>query len=243
MRAWYRINQRWQETTSLSESLGLRDFHKGSIAVVGAGGKTSTIFQLAREFAGRNRKVIITTTTRMFREPGALATTLIEARKQLEHESVVIVGKPAENGKIAGLEEAQAKELAQIADILLVEADGSKHLPLKVPAAHEPVVPIGTNHVILVAGLSGIGAKLSLCCHRWELVGDLLGISSDHMIIPEDIGRMLKMGYLEGRIPMETPVHILLNQADSEELRRMGEKIANWLIPYPCTVARLAGRP
>ena len=239
MRAWYRTNQIWQETNSLWEALGLRDFLKGSIAVIGAGGKTSAIFQLAREFAERERKVIITTTTRMYREPGVLAMTLAEAKMQLEHQSVVIAGIPAENGKIAGLEETQAKELARIADIILIEADGSKRLPLKVPAAHEPVLPLGTDQIILVAGLSGIGSKLSLCCHRWELAVDLLGTSSDHIIIPEDIGRMLRMGYLEGRIPMETPVNILLNQADSEELRRMGEGIADCLTPYPCTVTRL----
>ncbi len=239
MRAWCQKQQIWRETDSLSEAFGLQDFLKGSIAVIGAGGKTSAIFQLAREFADRDLRVIITTTTRMFREPGALATTLTEARMLLEHQSVVFVGKQAENGKIAGLEDEQAKELTQIADIILVESDGSKRLPLKVPAAHEPVLPLGVDRIILVAGLSGIGAKLSCCCHRAELVGELLKVPSDHIIVPEDIAKMVKKGYLDRIIPEEVQVSILLNQADNEELRRMGEGIANGIAPYSCVIARL----
>ncbi len=239
MRAWYQNNSIWQETASLSEALGLRDFNKGVIAVIGAGGKTSAIFQLSSELAGRELKVIITTTTRMFREPGVLATTPKEATELLVHQSVVIAGRPTEDGKIAGLVEEQVKELSQIADVVLVEADGSKHYPLKVPAAHEPVIPSGTDRIILVAGLSGIGAELSECCHRAELVSELLEIPMNHSIRYEDIGRMIMKGYLERRIPDQSKVTVLLNQADDTELHKAGERIAKLLTPDPCVIAKL----
>jgi probable selenium-dependent hydroxylase accessory protein YqeC len=239
MRAWYQNDNIWQETTSLSEAFGLRDFLKGSIAVIGSGGKTTAIFQMAKEFAARDLKVIITTTTRMFREPGILATTSQDARKLLEHQSIVIVGIPVENGKIAGLVEEQANELTQIADIVLVEADGSKRLPLKVPAAHEPVIPSGTDRMILVAGLSGIGTRLSMSCHRAELTAELLEVSNEHMIQPEDIGRMILKGYMEKLISGKSQVTVLLNQADDTELRRTGEDIAKLLTPYSCVIAKL----
>lgn len=239
MRAWYLDNSIWQETDSLSEALGLRDFIKGSIAVVGAGGKTSAIFRLAKEFAARDLKIVVTTTTRMFREPGSLATTPEEARALLGHQSVVIVGRPAEAGKIAGLENEQAKVLTQIADIVLVEADGSRRLPLKVPAAHEPVIPSGMDRIILVAGLSGIGAKLSDSCHRAELAGELLAVPLDYILEAKDIARMLRSGYLESSLSFGYQVLVLLNQTDDTCHRKEGENVANLLAPYSCVVAKL----
>jgi probable selenium-dependent hydroxylase accessory protein YqeC len=239
MRAWYQENCIWQETGSLSEALGLNDFNKGSIAVVGAGGKTSIIFKLAEEFAARCVKVVITTTTRMYREPGSLATTVEKAKRLLEHQSVVIAGLNAEEGKIAGLEEAERKGLTQIADIVLIEADGSKRKPLKVPASHEPVIPGGVDKIIVVAGLSGIGTKLSDSCHRAELAGELLDVATDHSIQSKDIVQMIRKGYLEQWKVNEIPVSVILNQADNEERCRVGIDIANMLVPYSCVVAKL----
>lgn len=239
MKAWYQKNCIWQETTSLTEALGLKNFTHGSIAVIGAGGKTSAIFRMAEEFTAADRRVIITTTTRMYREPGILATTAEEARQQLENQSIVMVGCPAEAGKIAGLEDAQLQELAHVADILLIEADGSKRLPLKVPAAHEPVVPAGVDRIILVAGLSGIGESLSQSCHRAELVCEILKVPMDHVINQEDIGVILKEGYLRQRIGKDSQVTVLLNQVDNTELRKLGESIASSLTPYSCILATI----
>jgi probable selenium-dependent hydroxylase accessory protein YqeC len=241
MRAWYRDNCKWCEANTLTEALGLSKVIKGSIAVVGAGGKTSTIFRLAEEFATRGLSVIITTTTRMFRKPGALATTTAQVRELIEHQSIVIAGRPAEEGKIAGLEEAQYRALTQIADIVLVEADGSKHLPLKVPALHEPVVPSDVARIIIVSGLSGIGRKVSEGCHRAELAGDLLKVAPDHIIRPEDVARLIQKGYLEQRVPEGVQVIILLNQADDAGLCRKGEEVAKFLEPNSCVIARLKG--
>lgn len=239
MRAWYMNCNIWQETVSLSEALGLQEFTKGSIAVVGSGGKTSAIFQLAKEFATRDLRVVITTTTRMFREPDALATTVQEAKELLEYQSVVIAGRPAEDGKISCLLEEPANELTQIADIILIEADGSKRLPLKAPAFHEPVIPCGIDRIILVVGLTGIGAKLSKSCHRAELVSELLKVPMDHIIRPEDIERIIRKGYLEKWIFGDAPVSVLLNQADNAGLLRTGESIAKLLMPYSCAIAKL----
>ena len=239
MRAWYQNNSIWQEATSLLDALALQDFTKGSIAVIGAGGKTSAIFQLAEEFAARNRRVIITTTTRMYREPGTLAATPEQVKELLVYQSVVIAGRPAEDGKISGLGEEAAKELTNLADIILIEADGSKRLPIKVPAIHEPVIPRGTSRIILVQGLSGIGVRLSKSCHRAELASELLEVSMDHVIRTEDMARIITKGYLEQRIPVPSRVNILLNQADTKELREAGEIITKLLSPHSCVLAQL----
>lgn len=234
MKAWYRKNSIWLETDQLLDALGLKDFTKGSIAIVGSGGKTSVIFQLAKELAACNRRVIITTTTHMYREPGTLATTTEEAEKLLEQQSVVIAGRPAKEGKICGLSEDNTKKLKQIADVLLIEADGSRHLPLKVPAESEPVIPEETDQIIVVAGLSGIGQPISKCCHRADQVQKLLQTSSEHILEPGEVVQMLQKGYLEGVIlPKGVPGVIILNQADDLARREMAKEMIGQLEPYP----------
>jgi probable selenium-dependent hydroxylase accessory protein YqeC len=208
--------------------------------VVGAGGKTSAIFQLAKEFAAKGCRVVITTTTHMFREPGTLATTAKEAESLLKHQPIVITGRPAEAGKIEALENKDFQTLCGIADIVLVEADGSKHMPLKIPAAYEPVIPGNTDRVIVLAGLHGLGLKLIESCHREELVQKLLQAPPEHIMEEEDITVMLQKGYLEKKLlPAGFVGAILLNQADNTRLRNKAKVIAKALAPYPCIISQL----
>ena len=53
-----------------------------------------------------------------------------------------------------------------MADYIFAEADGSKHLPLKAHAAHEPVIPPEANQTILVLGASGFGKPIAAAAHR-----------------------------------------------------------------------------
>lgn len=239
MKAWYQNNRIWQESDTLLEALGWKDFTQGSIAVVGAGGKTSAIFRLAKEYAADNRRVVVTTTTHMFREPGDLATTAEEARELLLQQPIVIAGRPVGEGKIASLEAEEIMALRHIADIILIEADGSKHLPLKVPAAQEPVIPECTDRVIVVAGLSGIGGILSECCHRAELVQSLLQVSPEHSMKPEDVALMIQKGYIEKHLlPGGYQGIVILNQAEDGR-REPARRIAELLAPYPCVMTQL----
>ena len=53
------------------------------------------------------------------------------------------------------------KKLMELAEqiLVLIEADGARRLPLKVPAEHEPVIPEMTTHVLSVYGLDSIGKR------------------------------------------------------------------------------------
>jgi probable selenium-dependent hydroxylase accessory protein YqeC len=237
MRAWVQNNDIWQETDDLTRALKLQDLVKGSVAVIGAGGKTSTIHRLAEEAAARGLKVIITTTTRMYREPGPLAATAKEAEQLLRTQSIVFAGLPAEEGKICGLKDFD--RLSAIADLILIEADGSKQLPLKVPADHEPVIPEATDRILLLAGLSGLRKRLHESCHRAALASQLLGKSSEQIIQEKDVAKLLTDGYLKKWKWDITKISVLINQADSMELLKAGEAIADLLVPYHCVIARL----
>jgi probable selenium-dependent hydroxylase accessory protein YqeC len=240
MKAWYQINREWIQTDSLLEALGPVWPAGGCVAVVGSGGKTSAIFQLAKELASLGKSSIITTTTHMFREPGALAVSAEEARRLIMQQSVLMAGRPVGEEKIAGLAAEEFEQLRGLADFLLVEADGSKRLPLKLPADHEPVIPEGTERILVLAGLQGIGRQLSECCHRAELVRELLQAEPDYRMGPEDVRIMLEQGYLNKHIlPRGIPGVFLLNQADYDVLRAQAMSIADELSPYPCIITQL----
>jgi probable selenium-dependent hydroxylase accessory protein YqeC len=74
-----------------------------------------------------------------------------------------------------------------VSDYVLVEADGSKGLPLKAHGSHEPVVPEDTDHLIWVVGASGFGRPAGEVLHRPEHFITEAGrsIDADVIVSPE----------------------------------------------------------
>ena len=107
-------------------------------AFTGGGGKTTLIYYLAEKFAGEGKKVIVTTTTHMAWEPGrpfADAGDAAGVRQLLaQYGYVTAAYHKAGQPKISGPDREILEKLSGLCDALLVEADGSKRLPLKVPA-------------------------------------------------------------------------------------------------------------
>lgn len=199
------------------------------IAVVGGGGKTSLIFHLARLLTGQGKKVIVATSTHMARDsshPFALWGDGGQLNRNLSEWGYSVVGVPEETtGKIACPPRPDWGALQDDCDILLVEADGAHGLPLKVPAAHEPVIPRQAELVIGVAGLDALGQTIAEGCHRPELTAALLGKDLTHRITEEDIVKIcLDVRGLRKGVG-ERPFWIVLNKADDEEIRERGEKI------------------
>lgn len=208
------------------------------LALVGAGGKTTAMFQLARELPG---PVLITTTTHLSVEQAELSDfqSIATAPGDLQnlpldsgHHVILVSGPATADHRLGspGTETLQA--LRQLADdhhlALLVEADGSKCRPLKAPAGHEPAIPTWVNAVLVVNGLSGLGKPLDeTTVHRPERFAELTG-----SVIGEHItAQMLRDYLLHPRgglkdIPAAARRLVLLNQADSEDLQSQAGWIA-----------------
>ena len=168
------------------------------IAVVGSGGKTTRIHQLTEEYRKNNKKVLVTTTTHMYREKGCdLSGNADEIIEKLKNCGYCMAGLPAEDGKIKALSEDVYEEVCKYADIVLVEADGSKGKPVKFPAEHEPVIPKNVNEIHIVTGLRAIGKPVKEVCHRKELVKACLGISDDTILTEEHLQILVQKGYVE----------------------------------------------
>ena len=166
------------------------------LAFVGSGGKTTLIKEIAQQFRHQGKSVFITTTTHMFMEPDALLTddaaTIIAALRKTGY---AMSGIPS-GEKITALSSETYKAVCEHADVVLVEADGSRQLPLKYPNAEEPVIPENADEIIVVCGLNAIGRQAQNVCHRLELVKSCLSIGEDTIITAAHIQKLVTDGYL-----------------------------------------------
>lgn len=163
-------------------------------AIIGGGGKSTLLHALADELS-KHARVIVATSTKMYvpdwcpvllnAEPGDVESALATS-------SLVCAGSIHEpTGKLDAPRVAFS-DLADIADYVLVEADGAKRLPLKAHAEREPVIPTCTNRVVYVVGIDGVGVPISQTCHRPELYAQLASASVDERVTPEMVATVLE---------------------------------------------------
>ena len=165
-------------------------------AIVGAGGKTGLLKEMAARFRREGKSVFATTTTHMFIEEDTLLTEDAAAIIDVLHSSGYVLAGLPEGLKIRVLPEEVYAQVCDAADVVLVEADGSKHMPLKYPCPAEPVIPENADEIIVVCGLHGLGRAAKDVCHRLELVKQHLDITDDTVITPHHIYRLVMEGYV-----------------------------------------------
>lgn len=182
----------------------------GVTAVIGSGGKTSLIARLARTLPGT---VIVCTSTHIYPAAGL---PLLERVETLP-ERAVCVGTPSAQDKLTAPEQS-FEELAQLADYVLVEADGSRGLPLKAHLDYEPVIPACAGQTVQVLGLSGLGQPIALAAHRPERYAALCGCNTADPVTPERAALVLNRESLADRY--------VLNQADGPMEERLGRTLA-----------------
>lgn len=211
---------------------GVPPVPKKVVSFVGAGGKTTFLFSLAHELAEQGYRVAVTTTTRIFRPDAGQSRYVVtdgslqSIEQALADGGLVTVGVPAEGGKLAAPAEEVLHYLQRAADFLLIEADGSRCLPVKVPRAGEPVLFSGTNAVAAICGMRCQGEAVGSVCHRAELAQELLGVQAEHCLTPQDVAELLYRSYAG----CAEEVTFVLNQADNIYLRKQAAETARYLL-------------
>lgn len=124
---------------------------KDIVAITGAGGKTSLIFFLAKKLA-QFGKVLITTTTKMYKPSSENYETLTIGEKTYlgEEKNISIIASSEIDGKITSLTYEEIENLKDSFDYILIEADGAKEKLLKFWNDTEPCIP---NFVTKVIGV------------------------------------------------------------------------------------------
>lgn len=204
------------------------------IAVVGGGGKTSLIYRLNEELLSMGKRVIITTTTHMVYEPErpfARGGEEGEVKELLERYGYAAAAElDEEQGKITSLSQEKLLRLKELCDVMLIEADGSRQKPLKVPAEWEPVIPSFANVVISVVGLDCLGKPICETTHRMERTSEFLKKRMDAPVTEEDIVKIASSIHglfknVEGRV-----YRVYLNKSDTLKSREPAEKIVEELL-------------
>ena len=221
-------------------------FSHGVISVVGAGGKTTSLFQIARQFIESQRKdssVIVTATTHLGEWQTSLAdhhivATDLSSLKNIPPRGVILITGEIENDRTKPINQTVLLWLRDRSDNqqipLLIEADGSRQKPLKAPAEHEPPIPEFSNIVIVAAGLSALGLPLNdEHVHRAEIFSQLSELQINQPVTTDAIKRMLThpQGGLKN-IPPSARRIALLNQADTPELQSIGGGMARSLLSH-----------
>lgn len=155
---------------------------RDAVCLTGAGGKTSLLFQLAREARAKGMAVLVTTTTRMLvpekeqYDSLALDGTLPWGEKPEAGKIHAAGRQAADAGKMAGIDEELLRRAARCFDLLLIEADGAACKRLKGWRTDEPVIPPWTTRTIGVVDISAIGcAATDTLVHRLKLFLSLTG--------------------------------------------------------------------
>jgi len=229
---------------NLSHALRLDRLFANSqtVCLTGAGGKSTALFQLARELTQNpGSAIILTATTRLGAWQTSLADHHIVAEKlddlkTLPLHGVTLITGEIENDKTKPVNPSILDRLREKSKELklplLIEGDGSRQKPLKAPAEYEPPIPEFTDTVIVVASLTALGKPLTEeFVHRAEIFSKLSGLQSNQPISAANIIQMLNhpQGGLKN-IPPHARRIILLNQADTPELQSIGGSMARKLL-------------
>lgn len=220
---------------------------RGSIvSLVGGGGKTSTLFRLARESTRDGCRVLATTTARMkleelaemrdvllwderdatgetwqsYRphtaEPGWL-NQVLEGDSEEVGIPAAFLGRSVMRDKLIGLPTDYLGDLLSRLtwDMVYVEADGSRGRSIKGHRLGEPIIPLCATHCVIVVGADGFESPVNdECCHRPEIVQDLLGVAWGERLNPRRVAELL--GHPRGllrKIPGDMAVSVYVNKA------------------------------
>ena len=231
----------------ICKALGLKE--KAFISLVGAGGKSTLFKRLAEELALKNKRVILTTTTKMF--SWQLAPFVKRGRLIEGHNEEPVRGSikkyfslESKGGKLAVIgEKIEDKEEEKVSgsppewldkwweedlvDFILVEADGAAGRPVKAPASYEPVIPLSTTDLIGVIGIDALGLSLQEeNVFRSQIFSRLTGLNLGEKIGIETLSLLIchPEGLFKGA-PLGCRRHLFINKAENAEDQKRAEEL------------------
>lgn len=206
-------------------------------AIVGAGGKTTAMMSLARQTGGY---AWVTTTTHLGTDQMAMADRhfILESAADLqpaawlEQKVTMLTGPYSSDERVHSPAPELLAELYAAAQresvSLVIEADGSRSIPLKAPGDHEPPIPDWVGQVIVVVGFSALGQPLSdQTVFRAARYSELTGLAAGETITIESVRDLLlhPLGGLKN-VPPGALKAVLFNQAEGEEAQAQVKRIA-----------------
>jgi probable selenium-dependent hydroxylase accessory protein YqeC len=202
------------------------------ISIVGAGGKTTLMFALAREIMKDAGGLVITTTTTKIYPPSESDTRhvlispdrdeimdfVIKRGDRYGHITIASEFIPS-TGKLKGIDPELLTTLSKLDTVttVIVEADGAAKRPLKAPdTAFEPVIPENSSLVIAVVGIDALGCVMDdQHVFRSEIAARLTGTAPGETVSLETIAVLVthRSGIAFGA-PPQARIVPLINKVD-----------------------------
>ena len=181
--------------SSFVETFGL--LQGGVVSIVGAGGKTSLMFQLAAEAKSQGYATFVTTTTKMlipfksqYDELDLSGNGFIG--ENLKSAGVYVAGIPISSIKMKGLPDPFLARNCALFSVTLLEADGAAKKPLKGWLASEPVIPSVTTHTIGVVDISTVGQVVDEeLIHRLDCFKKISGAEKGDVVTVDHLWKMI----------------------------------------------------
>jgi probable selenium-dependent hydroxylase accessory protein YqeC len=212
------------------------------ITIIGTGGKTSLIKLLARKLAAiPDRKILVTPTTKMFL-PGLEENFFdhcSDGPPPNAQGGITLAGRfNQEAGKLESLPLSGLESISAAYDLVLIEGDGSRGLPLKGWADYEPVVPPFTSLTVGIIPLWPLGKPVNEnIVHRLPLFFELSGAKA---------GEPVTMAHLAATISGPAPARsmfsaaqgkkvLLFNQIENKAALAQARELVSMLPPSFCS--------
>lgn len=208
----------------------VNDGKKHTICLVGGGGKTTVMYELAAAWAACGCKVLVLTSTHILQPAdGSFAADAAAVHNLWQQRRYAVIGTPElDTGKLTAPLQSVYEALKLQADVILCEADGSRHHPCKVPAEYEPVILPDSDIVLAVAGMDALGNSLAQACQRPQLAADLLDCSADKIIDAQMLTALLLSEQGARKNVGTRAYYIVLNKCDL--LKALQREEMRWLL-------------
>lgn len=194
----------------------VNDGKKHTICLVGGGGKTTVMNELAAVWATCGRKILVLTSTHILQPAdGSFAADVPAVQNLWQQGRYAVIGTPElATGKLTLPPQSVYEALKLQADVILCEADGSRHHPCKVPAEHEPVLWPDSDIVLAVAGMDALGRPLAQACQRPQLAAELLGCGAEKILDEQMLAALLLSEQGSRKNVGTRTYYIVLNKCD-----------------------------
>lgn len=204
----------------------------GTIALIGGGGKTTLLYCLGQELAKNGKRVIGGTTTHIMPPSREQGIYLInpdedETKKALDIYGFFVAAGTDDTGKLCKPKGDYFRQCKPYTDYIILEADGAKKKPIKVPAEHEPVVPEDCDVIIGVIGVDAFGGKIQQVSHRAKLTAEMIGLPDCYSLTVKHIAEIVlsKFGYQKS-VTKEGQFRLVINKCDNLQLQEEARLIA-----------------
>jgi probable selenium-dependent hydroxylase accessory protein YqeC len=238
-----RIQKEEGRVGSLTEALGIEA--REVISLVGAGGKTTLMFRLAKELSLGGKKVVTTTTTKILEPvPGETGYLFVDSDEERikdfltghlgQYDHITVACARLESRKLKGVSPNLVDELSYSKgfDAVIIEADGAAGRPVKAPREYEPVIPASTTLVVAVLGVDGLEMKLDEeNVFQPERVSKITGIPMGERLTDEAMAILVihPEGIFKGA-PSPARVVAFLNKVDLPNGVAKAERIADKIL-------------